>query len=84
MDTEKSTPSAKPYDAFLLFPALNGQWRKDTWDSDKKRSVSYYFGPWEDDPKGECALVEYMGRKAAIANGTDVMRVDAGSAELTA
>ena len=61
---------SKPYPEYPLFAAKNGQWRKDIWSSRLRRAEQFYFGSWEDDPRGERALAEYMNARDAIANGT--------------
>jgi hypothetical protein len=45
-----------PYDGFPLRPHQNGQWYKSVWNPRAKRSEQFYFGSWDDDPKGQRAM----------------------------
>lgn len=66
------SPPPKPRPDFPLFAHRGGQWRKDIWENG--RSVPYYFGSWDDDPKGERALRDWVERKDAIKAGLDKLR----------
>lgn len=66
----QTRPPPKPYLNFPLFPAKNGQWRKDVRVNGGKPRP-FYFGPWADDPKGERAIKEWLEREPAIRAGLD-------------
>lgn len=58
----------KPYAGFPLSAHQNGQWYK------KINQKPYYFGRWQDDPKGDLALKEFNSRLPGINDGTDHLR----------
>lgn len=78
-----------PYPDFPLRPHQNGQWYKSVWNRNSRKTEQFYFGPWQQDPKGENALkdpdIGWLARKDAIRAGVDNVRVNAvsNSADLT-
>jgi len=60
-----------------------GQWRRDFWDRQKKRSVAYYFGSVVADPTGDNAAREFLGRLAGILEGTDRSVIQADTDSVT-
>ncbi len=76
--TSVSLP-ALPYPDFPLRPHRNGQWYKSVWSSRSKKTEQFYFGSWQDDPKGERAITDpeigWLARRDAIKGGVDNLRV---------
>lgn len=58
----------KPRPDFPLFANQNGQWCK------KVKGRPYYFGSWQDDPKGTEAVKDLANRLPGILAGTDHLR----------
>nr|MBA3482961.1 tyrosine-type recombinase/integrase [Pirellulales bacterium] len=54
---------AKPRPDFPLFPHRNGRWAK------KVRGKFVYFGKWEDDPKGDAAVNQWLEQKDDLLAG---------------
>ena len=74
------TPDAHPpkvKKSFPLFAHKGGQWAK------KIAGKRYYFGSWRTDPTGELALAEWHQRDAGIRSGTDQLRADVATGDLT-
>jgi integrase len=76
-----------PFAEFPLRPHRNGQWYKSVWNPRTKKSEQFYFGSWQDDPKGESALHDpelgWLARRQGILDGTDNVRVGTLSVPLT-
>ena len=77
-----------PSPDFPLRLHRNGQWYKSVWNPREKKSEQFYFGAWQDDPKGERALKDpelgWLARRDAIKAGIDNVRVQpAADADLT-
>jgi integrase len=68
----------RPHPDFPLGAWPNGQWGK------KIKGKPYYFGSWQDDPKGEAAIREYNDRLPGILGGTDHLRhLTAGKGQMS-
>jgi hypothetical protein len=70
---------ALPYPEFPLRPHRNGHWYKSVWNRRTKKSEQFYFGSWQDDPKGKRAMsdpeIGWLARRDPIKAGIDNPRV---------